>query len=136
MATLCWLLCEALFCRRGGLTCLFVHAGCWRRKWIFAGMLVVHRQRASLVQLIQRASQTYHTECTTLLHCVTTLIDTVPTYRVRVSQSNMSPLRVYLVMELSHDTAAAAERLYYSTYSRLYRGDTACVSCRDTGWDD
>lgn len=81
-------------------------------------------------------SDVSHSECTMLLHCVTTV--TVPKYRVRlpqlrVSQSNTSPLRVYLVMELSHDTAAAAERLYYSTYSRLFRGDTAC---RDAEWDD
>lgn len=86
-------------------------------------------------------SDVSHSECTMLLHCVTTLMNTVPKYTVRLPQlqdpqSNTSPLRVYLVMELSHDPAAAAERLYYSKYSRLYRGDTACVSCRVTGWDD
>lgn len=86
-------------------------------------------------------SDVSHSECTMLLHCVTTLVNTVPKYRVRlpqlrVCQSNTSPLRVYLVMELSHDTAAAAERLYYSTYSGLYRDDAACVSCRDTAQDD
>lgn len=44
------------------LTCLFVHAGCCRKKWTFVGTSVPNRQRASLMEPFQRASWTYHSQ--------------------------------------------------------------------------
>lgn len=135
--------CVELCSSDGDLTCLFVHAGSYRRKWTFVGMLVPHRQRASLMEPCQRASPTYHTQwlrsasplCNNT-HKRRAKIHRARPAQLQVSQYDTSPLRVNLVMELPRDKAAAAERLCYSTYSRLYRNDTANVLCRDTRWDN
>lgn len=129
--------CVELCSSDGDLSCLFVQAGSYRRKW------TSHRQRASLMEPCQKASQTYHTRwlrsasplCNNT-HKRRAKIHWARPAQLQVSQYNTSPLRVYLVMELPRDKAAAAERLCYSTYSRLYGNDTANVLCRNTRWDN